>query len=68
MRILRARNAGTGSGGAGNPRPVSGVMHGTRDDTMGDKDSPGMLRAYASMRDRARRAIQGTSIGSRGRL
>lgn len=68
VRILRVRQAGTGSGGSGNAKSTPGIMHGTRDDNLGDKDSPAVLRAYAAMRQRARSAIQSTSIGSKGRL
>lgn len=68
MRILRARQAGTGYGGTGNPKAAPGIMHGTRDDSVGDRDSPAMIRAYAAMREKARKAISGSSIGSKGKL
>lgn len=66
-RILRVRQAGTGSGGTGNPRAVPGVMQ-SKDSAVGDKDSPGMLRAYAQFREKAANAIRRTPIGSKGRL
>jgi hypothetical protein len=68
VRILRVRQAGTGSGGSGNAKAAPGIMHGTRDDTIGDKDSPAVLRAYAALRQKARSAVSGSSIGSKGNL
>jgi hypothetical protein len=68
VRILRAKPAGTGSGGTGQIKSVPGITHGSRDDSIGDKDSAATLRAYANLRDRARRAISNSSIGSKGRL
>jgi hypothetical protein len=67
VKIVRVRQAGTGYGGTGNPKAIPGVMH-TKDTAVGDKDAPAMLRAFATMRERAARQIKKTSIGSRGRL
>jgi hypothetical protein len=68
VRILRAKPAGTGSGGTGQIKAVPGINHGIRDDTVGDAQSPAMLSAYANLRRRAANAIQSSSIGSKGRL
>lgn len=65
MRILRARNAGTGSGGAGNPKSAPGATANVKEGSFRD---PLQLREFAALRQKARAAISRTSIGSRGRL
>jgi len=65
VKILRARQAGTGSGGTGNPKAVPGVVSNTKEGVARD---PEQLRATASLRDKAYRAISRSGIGSKGRL
>ena len=65
VKILRARQAGTGSGGTGNPKAVPGVVSNTKEGAARD---PQQLRAFASLRERAYGAISRSSIGSKGRL
>jgi hypothetical protein len=64
-RILRVRQAGTGSGGIGNPKAVPGVM--TKAQSM-SKNDPRWLRTIAAVRQKAANQIRRTTIGSRGRL
>jgi hypothetical protein len=68
VRILRARNAGTGYGGTGNPTQVAGTINSagaTRSGSVRDADQ---LRAFAAIRDRVRSTLGRTTIGSKGRL
>jgi hypothetical protein len=65
VKILRVRQAGTGSGGSGNPKAVPGV---NANKIAMDVNDPRWLAVIARARARAWSKVAGTSIGSKGRL
>lgn len=69
-RILKARNAGTGSAGPGRTQPttVAGKVNSVGAPRAGSFRDATALRAFAAVRSRVRSTMNRTTIGSKGRL
>lgn len=68
VRVLRARPAGTGSGGTGNSKAVAGTINQLGSPRSGSVKDADQLRAFAAIRARVRSTFAGSTIGSKGRL
>lgn len=68
VRILRARAAGTGYGGPGNPKDVAGTINQAGSPRSGSAEDAMQLRAFAAIRARVQALRSRETIGSKGRL
>lgn len=68
VRILRARAAGSGYGGPGNPKDVAGTINQAGSPRSGSAIDATQLRAFAVIRNRLRSGRNRETIGSKGRL